>query len=79
MLYASTRATLKKSLGDSFFVDELYGTLKAEFTMEGYQKHRKSMTSAPALTEREEEIQRMRKEEVIFSSHSIKTKIQKEK
>lgn len=64
MLYASTRATLRKNLGDYYFSDEMYGTDKSEFTFEGYQKHRKSVSSAPALTEREEEIQRMRKEEV---------------
>jgi len=63
MLYASTRASLRKSLGDYYFSDELYGTDKNEFTLEGYQKHRKSVTSAPALSHREEEIQRMRKEE----------------
>ena len=64
MLYASTRASLKKSLGDYYFSDELYGTDKNEFTLDGYRKHRKSVSSAPALTQREEEIQRMRKEEV---------------
>jgi len=63
MLYASTRATFKKSLGDSYFVDEVYGTDRQEFTLEGYNKHRKSVTAAPALTEKEEEMQRMRKEE----------------
>lgn len=63
MLYASTRSTLKKSLGDYYFSDEMYGTHANEFNLDGYQKHRKSVTAAPALTEREEEIQRMRKEE----------------
>jgi twinfilin-like protein len=63
MLYASTRATFKKTLGDAYFVDEVYGTDKHEFTLEGYNKHRKSVTAAPALTEREEEMQRMKKEE----------------
>lgn len=63
MIYASTRSTLRKSLGDYYFVDEMYGTHVSEFNLDGYQKHRKSVTAAPALTEREEEIQRMRKEE----------------
>ena len=66
MIYASTRSTLRKSLGDYYFVDEMYGTHVSEFNLDGYQKHRKSVTAAPALTEREEEIQRMRKEEVFF-------------
>jgi len=63
MLYASTRSTFRKSLGDSYFVDEVYGTDKQEFTLEGYMRHRKSVTAAPALTEKEEERERMRKEE----------------
>jgi len=64
MLYASTRSTLKKSLGDNHFVDDIYGTNKADFSWEGYEKHRTSVTASAPLTAREEEIARMRKEEV---------------
>jgi len=63
MLYASTRSTLKKALGDSHFVDDMYGTDKKDFSWEGYQKHRSSVNAAPVLTAREEELARMRKEE----------------
>jgi len=63
MLYASTRSTLKKSLGDNHFVDDMYGTEKKDFTWDGYEKHRTSVTASAPLTAREEEIARMRKEE----------------
>eukprot|EP00999_Lentomonas_sp_LEN2_P002955 NODE_813_length_1175_cov_75.741412_g772_i0.p1 GENE.NODE_813_length_1175_cov_75.741412_g772_i0~~NODE_813_length_1175_cov_75.741412_g772_i0.p1 ORF type:complete len:365 (-),score=84.76 NODE_813_length_1175_cov_75.741412_g772_i0:79-1095(-) len=63
MLYASTRATLKKTLGDYRFKDDVYGNAKEDFTMQGFLKHRASVAAAPALTDREEEKNRQIKEE----------------
>ncbi|KAI8889631.1 actin depolymerizing protein [Backusella circina FSU 941] len=56
MLYASTRATLTKELGDYRFVDNIYGTEKAEFTLEGYKKHLKHKEAEAPLTRREQEL-----------------------
>lgn len=63
MLYASSRATLRKQLGDYRFVDDIFGTERKEFTFEGFTKFRTTKNASAPLTEREEEIQRMRKEE----------------
>lgn len=63
MLYASSRATLRKALGDYRFVDEIFGTERKEFGLEGFSKFRVAKNAAAPLTEREEEIARMRKEE----------------
>ncbi|CAB4417652.1 unnamed protein product [Rhizophagus irregularis] len=56
MLYASTRATLSKELGDTHFVDSMYGTTVSEFTLEGYQKHKKHQDAEAPLTAREKEL-----------------------
>ncbi|KAI8373716.1 hypothetical protein BD560DRAFT_434076 [Blakeslea trispora] len=56
MLYASTRATLTKELGDYRFVDNIYGTEKSEFTWEGYKKHLAHKAAEAPLTRREQEL-----------------------
>ncbi|KAG5460199.1 MAG: hypothetical protein BJ554DRAFT_7784, partial [Olpidium bornovanus] len=63
MLYASTRATLVKDLGDHRFTDSVYGTAAAEFTREGYAKHCAHQNSAAPLTEREKEMEEIKKTE----------------
>lgn len=63
MLYASTRATLMKDLGDYRFKDSVYGSNPAEFTREGYAKHCAHQKSAAPLTEREKEIEELKKTE----------------
>ncbi|KAJ1643205.1 Twinfilin-1 [Coemansia asiatica] len=60
MLYASTKASLTKSLGESFFVDEIFGTTKNEFSLDGYRQHRRHVESSAPLTERELEMQRIK-------------------
>ena len=64
MLYASTKATLTKELGDSKFVDTMYGTTAAEMTFESYQKHLVHKTAQAPLTEREQELQTVKLAEV---------------
>ncbi|KAI9364327.1 hypothetical protein BD770DRAFT_379775 [Pilaira anomala] len=56
MLYASTRATLTRELGDYRFVDNIYGTEKAEFTWDGYKKHLAHKAAEAPLTRREQEL-----------------------
>ncbi|KAL1934488.1 hypothetical protein VTP01DRAFT_6670 [Rhizomucor pusillus] len=56
MIYASTRATLTKGLGDGRFTDNLYGTVKDEFTYAGYKKHLAHKNSEAPLTQREKEL-----------------------
>lgn len=53
MLYASTKATLKKEFGGGQIKDDLYGNMKEDITFRGYQKHVTS-ASAPGPMSREE-------------------------
>jgi len=61
MLYAASRATLTKVLGDNKFVDSLYGSIKDEVTLESVKNHKK-VTYLP-LTVREKEIQELNRAE----------------
>ncbi|KAI8644743.1 hypothetical protein BD408DRAFT_412826 [Parasitella parasitica] len=56
MLYASTRATLTKELGDYRFSDSIYGTEKSEFTLDGYKRHLAHKKAEAPLTRREQEL-----------------------
>ncbi|ORZ06951.1 hypothetical protein BCR42DRAFT_426783 [Absidia repens] len=56
MLYASTKATLTKELGDSKFTDFIYGTQKSEFSQDGYKKHMAHKNADAPLTQREREL-----------------------
>ncbi|KAI7822286.1 hypothetical protein BX661DRAFT_145996 [Kickxella alabastrina] len=60
MLYASSKASLTKCLGESYFSDEVFGTTMEEFSADGYRQHRRHVESGAPLTEREEEMQRVR-------------------
>ncbi|KAJ1550823.1 hypothetical protein HK405_015805, partial [Cladochytrium tenue] len=53
MLYASTRGTLTKELGDSNFIDTLHASSKAEVSLAGYKKHLAHKAADAPLTERE--------------------------
>ncbi|KAI8838383.1 hypothetical protein BC829DRAFT_404386, partial [Chytridium lagenaria] len=64
MLYAASKATLSKELGDSKFIDFFHTTNKEEVTLEGYGKHLKHKEAEAPLTEREIENERVRKTEV---------------
>ena len=53
MLYASTKATLKKEFGSGQIKDDLYGNIKEDISLRGYQKHVVS-AAAPGPMSREE-------------------------
>ncbi|KAJ1723476.1 Twinfilin-1 [Coemansia erecta] len=60
MLHASTKASLTKALGESYFVDDIFGTTVDEFSLDGYHQHRRHVESGAPLTEREQEMQRIK-------------------
>lgn len=53
MLYASTRANLKQQLGANFFIDEVFGTIAADFTIQAFKKHQEWKKADAPLTEAE--------------------------
>jgi twinfilin-like protein len=53
MLYASTRANLKQQLGLNYFIDEVFGTVSADFTLQAYKKHLEWKKAEAPLTEQE--------------------------
>lgn len=50
MLYASTRATLRRQFGDSFLSGDILGHHKNDLDLEGYRKHLSAMNAPPPLT-----------------------------
>uniref|UniRef100_A0A1A7XW20 Twinfilin-1 n=1 Tax=Iconisemion striatum TaxID=60296 RepID=A0A1A7XW20_9TELE len=64
MLYAATRATLKKEFGGGHIKDELFGTTKEELNLHGYRKHLTSQAAPLPLTAAEEELRQIKLSEV---------------
>ncbi|XP_042209636.1 twinfilin-1-like isoform X1 [Homarus americanus] len=64
MLYASTKATLRKEFGATQIRDEIFGTVHEDVSLDGLHRHRKSASAPVPLTLREEEIQEIKKQEV---------------
>ncbi|XP_066946477.1 twinfilin-1 [Macrobrachium rosenbergii] len=64
MLYASTKATLKKEFGATQISDELFGTVEEDLNLDGLHRHRKSASAPVPLTMREEEMKEIKKLEV---------------
>ncbi|XP_069792680.1 twinfilin-2 isoform X2 [Narcine bancroftii] len=64
MLYAATRATVKKEFGGGHIKDELFGTLKEDVSLGGYQKHIQSRLGPAPLTAAEEELKQIKINEV---------------
>ncbi|XP_053455981.1 toll-like receptor 9 isoform X4 [Nycticebus coucang] len=64
MLYAATRATVKKEFGGGHIKDELFGTVKDDLSFAGYQKHVSSCAAPAPLTSAERELQQIRINEV---------------
>ena len=60
MLYASTRASLTKELGDNMFRDQYYGNKMDDFSWSGYQRHCQSQAADAPLTARESELENIK-------------------
>ena len=63
MLYASTKASLKKEFGGGHIYDDLYGNVKEDITLEGYKRHVISQESSreDMLTREEKEREEIKK------------------
>jgi len=64
MLYAATRATLKKEFGNAQLKDELFGTVPGDVSLSGYKKHVQSQNAPKPMTMAEEELAEIRRTEV---------------
>ncbi|EDO45331.1 predicted protein [Nematostella vectensis] len=74
MLFAGTRATLKKEFGGGHIKDELFGTNVADVCLDGYHSHMTSAKAPPPLTNEEAELELVKKEEGVRTEISISTK-----
>nr|XP_033815336.1 twinfilin-1 isoform X3 [Geotrypetes seraphini] len=75
MLYAATRATVKKEFGGGHIKDEIFGTVKDDVSLSGYKKHLISQSSPAPLTSAEEELRQIKINE-IQTDISVDTKHQ---
>ncbi|XP_072242305.1 twinfilin-1-like [Leuresthes tenuis] len=64
MLYAATRATLKKEFGGGHIKDEIFGTTKDDLNFSGYRKYLTSQAAPLPLTAAEEELRQIKLNEV---------------
>lgn len=64
MLYAATRATVKKEFGSGQLKDELFGTAQHDISLSGYKKHVQSQNAPKPLTFAEEELEEIKRKEV---------------
>uniref|UniRef100_A0A3Q3ISX5 ADF-H domain-containing protein n=1 Tax=Monopterus albus TaxID=43700 RepID=A0A3Q3ISX5_MONAL len=64
MMYAATRATLKKEFGGGHIKDEMFGTVEEDLCFQGYLRHLSSRASPAPLTAAELELQRIKVTEV---------------
>ncbi|KAF9001881.1 hypothetical protein BDQ17DRAFT_1357648 [Cyathus striatus] len=60
MLYASSRASLIKSLGSTLFTDSIFATSKADLTPEAYGAHLRHLAAPKPLSAREQELADLR-------------------
>ncbi|XP_029682586.1 twinfilin-2 isoform X1 [Takifugu rubripes] len=60
MLYAATRATVKKEFGGGHVKYDIFGTAKEEICLLGYQHHVSSCSGPAPLTLAEQELQRIK-------------------
>ena len=63
MLYASTKASLKKDFGGAHIYDDLYGNVKEDITLNGYERHVKHEESSreDMMTQEEKEREEVKK------------------
>ncbi|KAM4748111.1 twinfilin-1 [Rhinophrynus dorsalis] len=60
MLYAATRATVKKEFGGGHIKEELFGTAKDDISLSGYKKYLACQSSPAPLTSAEEELRQIK-------------------
>ncbi|XP_064154471.1 twinfilin-2 isoform X2 [Anguilla rostrata] len=60
MLYAATRATVKKEFGGGHVKDELFGTTEEDICLQGYKRHVASCSAPAPLTAAERELQQIK-------------------
>ncbi|XP_022526993.2 twinfilin-1b [Astyanax mexicanus] len=75
MLYAATRATLKKEFGGGHIKEEIFGTAKDDVSLNGYKRYLTSQAAPLPLTAAEEELRQIKLSEVQTDIH-IDTKQQ---
>ncbi|XP_069620832.1 twinfilin-1 isoform X1 [Ranitomeya imitator] len=75
MLYAATRATVKKEFGGGHIKDEIFGTTKEDVSLNGYQKYLVCRSAPAPLTASEEELRQIKMHET-HSEVSVDTKHQ---
>lgn len=63
MLYAATRATVKKEFGGGQVKDEIFGNVKEDICLQGYQRHLSSYSAPAPLTAAEKELQQIKRTE----------------
>lgn len=68
MLYAATRATLKRIFGDNRIATEYLGTTKDELSLQGYKNQILSAGSSAPMTEAEKELAQVKKDEATMRS-----------
>ncbi|XP_069045714.1 twinfilin-2 isoform X2 [Lepisosteus oculatus] len=64
MLYAATRATVKKEFGGGHIKDEMFGTVQEDICFQGYLRHMTSCSAPAPLTAAEQELQQIKINEV---------------
>lgn len=64
MIYASTKSTLKLEFGSSYIKEEYHTTQPEEMTFDGYKNYKIAMSAPTPLTQREEEMNELRRSEV---------------
>ncbi|XP_030629754.1 twinfilin-1a isoform X2 [Chanos chanos] len=64
MLYAATRATLRKEFGGGHIKDEIFGNVKDDVSLSGYRKYLTSRAAPQPLTAAEEELRQIKLNEV---------------
>ncbi|RXW18882.1 hypothetical protein EST38_g6968 [Candolleomyces aberdarensis] len=69
MLYASTRASLLKSLGSTLFTDSIFATNKQDLTPSAYLAHQRHQAAPKPLSSREQEIADLRVAENAAASY----------
>ncbi|XP_077059233.1 twinfilin-2b isoform X1 [Siphateles boraxobius] len=60
MVYAATRATLKKEFGGSHINDELFGTVQEDICFQGYLRHQSSSSIPAPLTTAEQQLHQIK-------------------